>query len=119
VKATTENAVRPRLTEKAFMAQVIKLARLCGWKVAHFRPAQTRPGRWVTAVQGDGKGFLDLVLVHPKLRQTLFVELKTDTGKLSREQNAWLAALLFAGQKALIWRPKDWPIIEQTLFGGT
>jgi hypothetical protein len=56
-------AMRPRvppITEAAFLRQVLDLAKLRGWRTAHFRPAQTSRG-WRTAVQGDGAGFPDLV----------------------------------------------------------
>ncbi len=99
------------MTEAAFQLQVLQLARLCGWRVAHFRPARTAKG-WRTAVSGDGKGFPDLVLVRERV---LFLELKTDSGRLTAEQAAWQAALQAAGQLALVWRPADWPAIEAIL----
>lgn len=37
----------------------------------------------------------------------LFRELKTQRGKVSREQQAWLDALAAAGQDAGVWRPMD------------
>jgi hypothetical protein len=46
------------LSEAAFTDAVIELARLGGWRVAHFRPARTASG-WRTPVQGDGAGFPD------------------------------------------------------------
>lgn len=99
------------MTEKAFQRMEIDLARLHGWRVAHFRPCRTQHG-WRTSVSADGKGFPDLVLVRERL---LFVELKTDTGIMTAEQLAWLAALRAAGQDARVWRPADWSIIEATL----
>ena len=77
------------ISEKAFTAQVIQLAQRLGWKVAHFRPAMTAKG-WRTAVQGDGVGFPDLVLVHRKKCRLIFAELKRETGEPSPEQHEWL-----------------------------
>lgn len=103
---------KPKVTEAAFQAQVIALARLCGWRVAHFRPAQNARGDWRTPVAADGAGFPDLVLVRDRV---LFVELKTSTGKLTRDQVEWGGALLKAGATWTRWRPEDWATIERTL----
>lgn len=99
---------------KAFTPQVIMLARLLGWRVAHFRPAQTKRG-WRTAVAGDGAGFPDLVLVHRAKKRVLFAELKSERGKLADEQIAWRDALLDAGVEYYLWRPSDIDEIESVL----
>ncbi len=90
------------MTEAAFQKMVITLARLCGWRVYH-----TYDSRRSQA------GFPDLVLIRGQL--LLFVELKTDTGRVTAEQKAWLAALAEAGQDVWVWRPADWPAIEAIL----
>lgn len=105
------------ISEAEFQRQVLQLAKLCGWRRAHFRPGLTQSGRWVTPVQGDGQGFPDLVLVHPGRGLLLFVELKTDKGRETTEQRAWLEALARAGARAETWRPRDWPHIERVLKG--
>lgn len=92
--------------ERTFQHQVIDLARTLGWRVAHFRPAQTQTGRWVTPVQADGAGFPDLVLVRG--RRTIFAELKTDRGRLSSPQHEWIEALTEAGNEVYVWRPRVW-----------
>jgi hypothetical protein len=76
--------------EEAFQQQVIDLAHLYGWRVAHFRPARTDRG-WRTPVAADGAGFPDLVLVRDA--EIIFAELKTDKGRLRDEQAVWIAAL--------------------------
>jgi hypothetical protein len=106
----------PAISEREFQRQVLKLARLTGWLAAHFRPARTRDG-WRTPVEGDGAGFVDTVLIHPGRGLVLFRELKTDTGRLTPEQERWLAALTAAGADAGVWRPKDWQTIEAILRG--
>lgn len=103
------------MTEAQHQRGIIELAQLTGWMVAHFRPAQTSKG-WRTAVSGDGKGFPDLVLVHPH-RGILYRELKTDTGKLTPEQRAWGQRIAEAGGDHDVWRPRDWWLIEATLRG--
>jgi hypothetical protein len=68
---------------------------------------------WRTAVQGDGKGFPDLVLLRDGV--LLVAELKVGNNKLSPSQAAWLAAFRAAGVAASVWRPGDWSLIEQAL----
>lgn len=104
----------PPIREAEFMDQVIALARLRGWKVAHFRPARTEHG-WRTPVAADGKGWPDLVLVHPRQKRALFVELKAQGGKLTVEQDDWLRWLAEAGLSTAIWRPDMWSAIEREL----
>lgn len=101
------------ISEKEFQNQVIELAHICRWRVAHFRPAQTRSGRWVTPVQADGAGFPDLFLVRG--HRALALELKSEKGKASQLQQDWLAALGHAGVEAHIYRPSDWDLIVEVL----
>ena len=99
--------------EKDFTSDVIQLAMLLGWWPAHFRPAMLRDGRWVTAVQGRGKGFPDLVMV--RAQRTLYAELKMDRTRPTPEQSDWLDRLRTAGNEVYLWRPQDWREIEVTL----
>lgn len=101
------------ITEKAFMAQVIQLAKLRGWRTAHFRPQMNRRGVWSTAVAGDGVGFPDLVLVRG--RRIMVVELKVGKNKPTAEQSAWLWAFEQAGVENFVWTPEKWEEIERTL----
>lgn len=103
------------------MEQVIDLAHLLGWKCAHFRSVrvQRRDGSvfYQTPVQADGTGFVDLVLVHPDKRRTLFCELKSDKGKPSPEQQEWLNWLAADNENEVyLWAPADWPEIEEVLL---
>jgi hypothetical protein len=77
------------LREEDFQQQIIELARMYGWRVAHFRAAQTARG-WRTPVAADGAGFPDLVLVRDA--ELIFAELKTDRGRLRPDQGVWIAA---------------------------
>lgn len=104
-----------KLTEKQFQTQVIQLAKLRGWRVAHFRPARVMKGgkeTWRTPVEGHN-GFPDLVLARDGF--VLLVELKTDMGTLSDDQERWLLA---AQKVAAVWRPRNWPHIEAVLRDG-
>lgn len=90
------------MLEEDFQSRVIDLALRAGWMVTHFRPAQTRSGRWATPLEGH-KGFPDLVLARRHV--VLFRELKRDHENPSPEQQLWLEAL---GPVAAVWRPRDW-----------
>lgn len=106
----------PGIQEEEFAAQVLELARLCGWRSAHFRPARTAKG-WRTAVQGDGKGFPDLVLIHEVRGALVAAELKVGNNRASPEQKAWLRAFRAIGAQTFVWWPKDWPEIQRLLQG--
>ena len=95
------------MTEAQLQAAIIELAQRCGYRVAHFRAAMNARGDWRTPVAADGKGFPDLVAVHPT-RGVLWRELKSAKGRVSPEQQAWLDVLVAAGQDAGVWRPADW-----------
>ena len=73
--------------EKILQDKVIHLAKMNGFMVQHSRPVKQADGRWLTAIQGDA-GFPDLVLAHAQ-RGVLFIELKSDTGRLTAGQVAW------------------------------
>ena len=109
-----------RETEADFTTWVIDTAHLYGWKCAHFRPARVmRKGKetWETPFSADGKGFPDLVLTHPSKRRPLwFIELKSETGKVSPEQKDWLWLLSVSpSAQAAVWRPSDRDKITRTL----
>jgi hypothetical protein len=105
------------MTEDAFQQTVIELAQYLGYKVAHFRGVriQRRDGSvyYQTPVQADGKGFPDLVLTRPG--RLIFAELKSDTGKVSPEQQAWLEAVDAGGAEAYTWKPQDWQEVQMVL----
>ena len=103
----------PKITEADFTRQVLQLAKHCGWRSAHFRPGRTAKG-WRTAVQGDGAGFPDLILIRGGL--LIVVELKVGKNKPTEEQRAWLEAFREAAVNAFVWTPKDWPEIKETLI---
>jgi hypothetical protein len=87
-------------TEAEMTSAILEAARFLDWRIAHFRPALTRRG-WRTAVQGDGAGFPDLVMVNGPAGAVWWVELKTRTGRLSADQERWGEALIRAGAS---WR---------------
>jgi hypothetical protein len=94
------------MTEKQLQQAILDCARHLGWLAYH-----THDSRHSAA------GFPDLLMLRgPRL---VFAELKTETGRLSHEQQAWLDAFssvarsLYArdpaaGFDGFVWRPKDW-----------
>lgn len=99
-----------KISESELQKAVIAMAHARGWLVAHFRPAQVRPGRYVTPVDADGAGFPDLVMARGE--RLLFVELKSQKGRLRTEQEVWIDALRcsapFGTHEVYVWKPKDW-----------
>lgn len=94
------------MSESDLQRAVVDLARTLGWRVAHFRPAQVRAGRYATPVAYDGAGWPDLVLVRRE--RIVFAELKTAKGRTSAAQDAWLDALGQTGAEVRLWRPAHW-----------
>lgn len=98
-----------KMSEDQLQDAVIEMAHRFKWRVAHFRPVriQRRDGSvyYQTPVQADGAGFPDLVLVRDRV---LWVELKSEEGRLSVEQQDWMFALGAADQERHIWRPVHW-----------
>lgn len=99
------------MSEADWQSQVVDLARLNGWIVAHFRPARTEQG-WRTPVGADGAGFPDLVLVRERV---VFAELKSQHGRLSPTQRAWQDTLQQAGAEHWVWRPSDFEQVRLVL----
>lgn len=88
-------------SEADWTAWIIDVAQWLGWKVVHFRPARTADGRWRTPMQGN-KGFPDLVLC--RAGRIIIAELKTDCGRLTADQKAWMSEL---GELGRVWRPSS------------
>ena len=96
-------------SESHFQARVIKLAHWLGWKlIYHTFDARRSPS-----------GFPDLVLVHERQHRLMFVELKSQHGKLTQAQERWRTGLLIVGQtlgiEYHVWRPSDWTELGQVL----
>jgi hypothetical protein len=100
------------VSEAALQSQLIDVARLLGWKVAHFRPARTARG-WRTPVAADGAGFPDLLLLRDRL---VVAELKAERGRLSPAQQEWLDAFQAANIEAHTWRPADFDAAAAVLL---
>ena len=107
---TTKNKVNEvyyYISEEDFMRSVMKIASECGWRVYH-----TRDSRRSQA------GFPDLTLV--RTGQIIFAELKSQKGRIKKEQQAWLDDLRENGHvDVYLWRPSDLQDIIDRLVGGS
>lgn len=99
---TFNHPVLPPLPEKGWQEQVIQLAELYGWLVYH--PYDSRR---------SAAGFPDLTLVRDE--RLIFAELKTDKGRLTIPQKAWLAALGHTPVEVYVWRPRDFDEVHDIL----
>ena len=81
------------------------MARLFGWRIAHFRSVETKRQGWQTPVQGDGKGYPDLCLVRERI---IFIELKCGKNKLEPEQEVWRDKIILAGGEWYLLTDKNW-----------
>lgn len=100
-------------SEKLFQDKVVQIARTCGWLTFHAVPHQVRPGVW----RSDGRGFPDLVLVHPR-HGVVFAELKTQKGRQTPDQVKWENNIKASGHRYLLWRPSNLDAIVGVLSGG-
>ncbi|MDZ4263778.1 MAG: VRR-NUC domain-containing protein [Pseudomonadota bacterium] len=99
------------VSEKQLQATVVEMALAHGWSVYGVLDQREYSKRL-------SKGWPDLVLV--KHQCIIFAELKSEKGKVSPEQRAWLNALRTVVRPmewgyVKVWRPSDLPTIEAML----
>ena len=91
------------LTERSWMALVVQLAQLRGWRCFHTHDSRR-----------SAAGFPDLVLVRAD--RLLVAELKTAHARTTIAQDRWLAAL---GDvpcvEVHVWRPSDFEEVRDAL----
>ena len=103
----------PPQTEDSFLRQVLELAAMHKWRTIHVRPARTKAG-WVTPIQGYlCEGWPDVFLCRG--HRLVCAELKSEAGKVTPKQTAWLLALGGAGVEVFVWRPSDLEKIKEIL----
>jgi hypothetical protein len=84
------------VSEAQLQQMVIDLARWAGF--LHFHDNDPRRNR---------AGFPDLVLIHTTTGRLIFIELKSEKGKLRPEQDVWLTHL-GVHHEVYVWRPQHW-----------
>jgi hypothetical protein len=102
------------ISEADHQAQVLELAGLMGRRSMHVRKAMgSRKHGWVTPTSVSG--WPDAVLWHPKQKRLIFIEFKTDKGRLTPGQRDVIGSLLTAGQEVYVSRPSGFDAIRSVL----
>jgi RecB family endonuclease NucS len=91
-------AVAKDMKERELQENVITCARLMGYTLIYHT--------W-SSVHSPG-GFPDLVLCKPSDKRIIYIELKSEKGKLTASQVEWLEGLHACGQETYLFRPSDW-----------
>jgi len=100
---TARQVLDNAMTERQLLARVVQLAKLHGWMVSH---------AWLSV--HSAAGFPDIIAV--KDGHILAIELKSQRGKLTQAQEAWLDALgECPGVTASMFKPSEWPEIVRIL----
>ena len=91
------------MTEAELQAAIVDVAELAGWLVFHDHDSRRNPA-----------GLPDLICVKPP--RVVFIELKSDTGRVRPEQRTWLDALAECDTLAsALVRPDDLPTVIEYL----
>ena len=98
---------KKRVTGKEIQDGIAALARMKGWKVAHFSPGRVGPkDSWITNYAYDSKGFPDLLML--RAGRIVAIEVKGSGDSVSAAQLEWLNVLRDAGAQTFIVGPTDW-----------
>jgi hypothetical protein len=97
---------QPRKTPEADLERaVIEFAERLGYLVHGVRPAVQKSGSFSDPLKGR-RGYPDLTLVGKV--GVVFLELKSEKGRLDPDQIVWRDALLTAGARYGVIRPEQW-----------
>lgn len=112
------SSVYTNVSEAVWRDTVIALVQTFRWRVLCTRQSAVPglAGRMVSVVIGDSKGYPDLTLFRDD--ETLYVELKGESGTLRPEQVEWRAFLEASGRRYYLWRPSQIDTIVEILRGG-
>lgn len=104
-QAVPQGTVSP-VPESAYLVRIVAYARAQGWLVYHTHDSRR-----------SAPGFPDLCLVRPG--RLMFAEVKTARGKLTHEQETWLALLRRSvpGVEVYVFHPADWDNVRAVLSG--
>lgn len=86
-----------KVPERDLQATALQLMRIVGWRTFCDRMAFRSDAGWP-----------DITAIHTEMKRTLFVECKTEKGKLSAKQEEWLTDLSRAGNETFLLRPSYW-----------
>ena len=106
-----------RQSERSFQSSVVQYAEMMGWRVWHDRATNVprrcpNCGATPRIIRNPG-GLPDLILVRRP--RVVWVELKSERGRLTDDQAVWLRDLRASEQEVYLWRPSMWQEVEQVL----
>ncbi len=128
IQAEQQRIIAESMSEEELTNRIRGLAAEHGWLLHHDRPSRRQDGTWSTAIQGD-KGFPDIVAAKrfPDGHAIILIaELKSQTGALNSEQQAWMSVLMLFNElrdercEVIVrqaWRPSDLAEIEAIISG--
>ena len=90
--------------ESDWQRVVVQALRANGWRVFVDRMAFRSDAGWP-----------DVFAVHPGWSRLLWLECKTQRGRVSAAQEAWIGDLRRAGCAAYVVRPSDWHWLERAI----
>jgi len=104
-----KSEVAKSMSERDLQSNVIDCAGKLGYTLIYHT--------W-SSVHSPG-GFPDLVLCRPSDGRCLYIELKSERGKLTTSQVEWLEGLHACGQETYLFRPSEWISgrVEEVLRG--
>lgn len=91
------------VTERDFQGEVLRAAGLPCWRTYHTLDSR-----------GSAAGFPDIVALRGT--RLVMAELKRERGRVTDAQQAWLDDLARVETlETFLWRPSDWPAVEDVL----
>lgn len=122
--STGRELLLSRLSEDEWSDQVASWARRGGWCGVHIRRSLTT-ARGFSVLAGvhtlrnsdhdDGRGLPDWLFARPGA-PLLLPELKTVSGRVSKDQQRWIALLATTtGPQVGVWRPTDEDAVREAL----
>ncbi len=91
------------VTERDFQGEVLRAAGLLRWRTYHTLDSR-----------GSAAGFPDVVAVRGT--RLVMAELERQNGRVRDAQQAWLDDLAKVETlETFLWRPSDWPQVEEVL----
>ena len=117
-----------KISESDWQKTIIALLQTYGYRVCEFRKARVKKdGQDVyrTPFGADGNGMVDLIAVRTEQRDNfgiqtrkgriIWIEDKSETGKLSPDQILWKEAIEKAGGEYILARPSDYDRLTKEL----
>jgi hypothetical protein len=103
---------RLAVKEDEWVAAVGDLLDAFGWRWHDTYPTRRTLGRWSS--EDAARGIPDLIAMRPP--RVVFIETKTESGRLRPEQESWIEGLRLSGQEAyVVTLPGDYVFLQDLL----